>query len=108
MLADRVYGREAQTNVCNGVVIYIGIVLKLKSFLIELKLLNHIRVQLLHCSLSCESWMCSGLTLVLSHFLAASRTSLSDLFIQLWASLTAQAIMGKLYILYSLLNDDSR
>jgi hypothetical protein len=44
--------------------------------------------------------MRSGLTLILSHFFAASGASLSDLFIQLCASLTAQATrtMGKLYI----------
>jgi hypothetical protein len=54
-------------------------------------------VQLPHCSLSCESRMRSGLTLFLSHFFAASRSTLSDLFIQLCASLTAQATMGKLY-----------
>jgi hypothetical protein len=42
--------------------------------------------------------MRSGLTLILSHFFAASRASLSDLFIELCASLTAQATMGKLYI----------
>jgi hypothetical protein len=47
--------------------------------------------------------MRNGLTLVLSHFFAASRTSLSDLFIQLWACLTAQAAMGKLYLSFSVL-----
>jgi hypothetical protein len=41
--------------------------------------------------------MRSGLTLILSHFFAVSRTSLSDLFIQLCASLTALATMSKLY-----------
>jgi hypothetical protein len=53
-------------------------------------------VRLPYCSLSCESRMRSGLTLILSHFFAASRASLLDLFIQLCASLTAQAIMSKL------------
>jgi hypothetical protein len=43
--------------------------------------------------------MRSGLTLILSHLFAASRASLSDLFIQLCASLTAQATMGKLYVI---------
>jgi hypothetical protein len=46
--------------------------------------MNH-PVQLSHCSLSCKNRMRSGLTapsLILSHFFAASRTSLSDLFIQ--------------------------
>jgi hypothetical protein len=41
--------------------------------------------------------MRSGLTLILSHFFAVSRTSLSDFFIQLCASLTALATMSKLY-----------
>jgi hypothetical protein len=62
--------------------------------------MNH-PVQLSHCSLSCKNRMRSGLTapsLILSHFFAASRTSLSDLFIQLCASLTAQATMGKLNV----------
>jgi hypothetical protein len=57
-----------------------------------------IKLQLPHCSLSCESRMRSSLTLILSHFFAASRVSLSDLFIQLCGSLTAQATMRKLYI----------
>jgi hypothetical protein len=56
------------------------------------------KLQLPHCSLSCESRMRSGLTLILSHCFAASRTSLLDLFIQLCAYLTAQATMGKLYL----------
>jgi hypothetical protein len=50
--------------------------------------MNH-PVQLSHCSLTCKNRMRSGLTapsLILSHFFAASRTSLFDLFIQLCAS----------------------
>jgi hypothetical protein len=76
--------------------VYLTIVL-FKKLMRTLVLVILLKVQLPHCSLSCESRMRSGLTLILSHFFAASRASIGPLYSTL-RILTAQATMGKLYV----------